>query len=162
MSIETKEPGKPSRYLYRQAKSKPQWKAWSLYGDVCRREVLEAALRQVIANGGAPGVDGVRVENLAQDQGHRELWLAKPEADLRGKTYRPSPVRRVYIPKADGKKRALGIPTVRDRGSPARRPPLFPSAASVVDADLSGYFDTIPPRRRRGIGRLGGGRATPS
>ena len=106
---------KLQRTLYRQAKSKPKWKAWSLYGDVCRREVLEAALWQVIANGGAPGVDGVRVEDLAEDAGHRELWLAKLEADLRGKTYRPKPVLRVYIPKDDGKKRPLGIPTVRDR-----------------------------------------------
>jgi RNA-directed DNA polymerase len=62
---------------------------------VCRREVLEAALWQVIANGGAPGVDGVRGKNLAEDGGHRELWLVRLEADLRGKTYRPSPVRRV-------------------------------------------------------------------
>ena len=106
---------KLQRTLYRQAKGKPKWKAWSLYGDVCRREVLEAALWQVIANGGAPGVDGIKVEGLAEDEGHRELWLAKLETDLRGKTYRPSPVRRVYIPKADGKKRPLGIPTVRDR-----------------------------------------------
>lgn len=168
---------KLQRTLYRQAKSKPQWKAWSLYGDVCRREVLEAALRQVIANGGAPGVDGVRVEDLAQDQGHRELWLAKLAADLRGKTYRPSPVSRVYIPKADGKKRPLGIPTVKDRvvqtaavllllpifeadfheNSFAYRPKrraqqaidaikiaLLSGRREVVDADLSGYFDTIP------------------
>lgn len=165
------------RTLYRQAKSKPKWKAWSLYGDVCRREVLEAALWQVIANGGAPGVDGVKVEDLAEDDGHRELWLAKLETDLCGKIYRPSPVRRVYIPKADGKKRPLGIPTVRDRvvqtavvllvlpifeadfheNSYAYRPrrrahqaidaikvALLSGRREVVDADLSGYFDTIP------------------
>ena len=68
---------KLQRTLYRQAKSKPKWKAWSLYGDVCRRGVLEAALWQVIANGGAPGVDGERVEGFAEDGGHREQWLAK-------------------------------------------------------------------------------------
>jgi len=168
---------KLQRTLYRQAKSKPTWKAWSLYGDVCRREVLEAAFWQVSANGGAPGVDGVRVENLAEDDGHRELWLAKLESDLRAKSYRASPVRRVYIPKADGKKRPLGIPTVRDRvvqtavvllllpifeadfheNSFAYRPKrraqqaidairsaLLSGRREVVDADLSGYFDTIP------------------
>ena len=168
---------KLQRTLYRQAKSKPKWKAWSLYGDVCRREVLEAAFWQVAANGGAPGVDGVRVKDLAEDDEHRELWLAKLENDLRGKTYRPSPVRRVYIPKEDGKKRPLGIPTVRDRvaqtavvllllpifeadfheNSFAYRPKrraqqaidaikiaLLSGRREVVDADLSGYFDTIP------------------
>jgi group II intron reverse transcriptase/maturase len=168
---------KLQRTLYRQAKSKPKWKAWSLYGDVCRKEILEAALWQVIANGGVPGVDGVRVEDLAEDEGHRELWLARLEADLLGKTYCPKPVLRVYIPKADGKKRPLGIPTVRDRvvqtavvflllpifeadfheNSYAYRPKrrahqaidaikdaLLSGRREVVDADLSGYFDTIP------------------
>lgn len=167
---------KLQRTLYRQAKSKPNWKAWSLYGDVCRRDVLEAALRQVIANGGAPGVDGERVETIA-DGRQRELWLTKLETDLRRKTYRPKPVRRMYIPKADGKKRPLGIPTVCDRvvqtavvllllpifeadfheNSFAYRPKrraqqaidaikiaLLSGRREVVDADLSGYFDTIP------------------
>jgi RNA-directed DNA polymerase len=78
-------------------------------------EVLEAAFWQVAANGGAPGVDGVRVKDLAGDDEQREQWLARLENDLRGKGYRVSPVRRVYIPKADGKTRPLGIPTVRDR-----------------------------------------------
>ena len=181
---------KLQRTLYRQAKGKPKWKAWSLYGDVCRREVLEAALWQVIANGGAPGVDGIKVEGLAEDGGHCELWLAKLETDLRGKTYRPSPVRRVYIPKADGKKRPLGIPTVRDRvvqtavvllllpifeadfheNSFAYRPKrraqqaidaikiaLLSGRREVVDADLSGYFDTIP---HAGLMRLVKGRVS--
>jgi len=57
---------KLQRTLYRQAKSKLQWKAWSLHGDVCRRDVLDAALRQVAANGGAPGVDGVKENELVQ------------------------------------------------------------------------------------------------
>lgn len=181
---------KLQRTLYRQAKGKPKWKAWSLYGDVCRREVLEAALWQVIANGGAPGVDGIKVEGLAEEGGHRELWLAKLETELRGKTYRPSPVRRVYIPKADGKKRPLGIPTVRDRvvqtavvllllpifeadfheNSFAYRPKrraqqaidaikiaLLSGRRELVDADLSGYFDTIP---HAGLMRLVKGRVS--
>ena len=167
---------KLQRTLYRQAKSKPKWKAWSLYGDVCRKEVLAAALRQVRVNGGSPGVDGERVEELA-DGKHREQWLAKLECELRAKTYRPNAVLRVYIPKADGKKRPLGIPTVRDRvvqtavvllllpifeadfhdNSFAYRPKrraqqaidaikiaLLSGRREVVDADLSGYFDSIP------------------
>ena len=110
--------GKLQRTLYRQAKSKPKWKAWSLYADVSRRDVLEAALEEVIANGGAPGVDGQRVESLKErKEGNelRERWLAGLQTELRAKTYRPSPVRRVWIPKANGKERPLGIPTVRDR-----------------------------------------------
>ena len=168
---------KLQRTLYRQAKSKPKWKAWSLYGDVCRREVLKAALRQVIANAGAPGVDGMGVEELKADASLRELWLTGLEAELRAKTYRPQAVRRVYILKDDGKQRPLGIPTVRDRvvqtavvilllpifeadfhaNSFAYRPKrraqqavdaiktaLLSGRREVVDADLSGYFDTIP------------------
>lgn len=168
---------KLQRTLYRQAKSKPKWKAWSLYGEVCRREVLEAALWQVIANGGAPGVDRMDVQWLKEDDGQREQWLTRLEENLRARAYKPSPVRRVYIPKADGKQRPLGIPTVRDRvvqtavvilllpifeadfheKSYAYRPKrraqqaidaikeaLLSGRREVVDADLSGYFDSIP------------------
>ena len=183
---------KLQRTLYRQAKKKPKWKAWSLHGEVCRREILEAALWQVIANQGAPGVDGMRVEDLAEDQSYRERWLAKLESDLRGKTYRPKPVRRVYILKEDGKQRPLGIPTVRDRvvqtavvllllpifeadfheNSFAYRPKrraqqavdtikaaLLSGRREVVDADLSGYFDSIPhaPLLRLVKGRVSDG-----
>jgi group II intron reverse transcriptase/maturase len=82
-----------------------------------RQDVLADALDQVIANGGAPGVDGFRVEGLAQDEGRRVKWLAQLAEELRTKTYRPSPVRRVYIWKdlAKTKRRPLGIPTVKDR-----------------------------------------------
>ena len=183
---------KLQRTLYRQAKSKPKWKAWSLYGEVCRRDVLEAALWQVIANKGAPGVDGMRVEELAKDEGYRERWLARLESDLSEKAYRPNAVRRVYILKEDGKQRPLGIPTVRDRvvqtavvllllpifeadfheNSFAYRPKrraqqavdaikgaLFSGRREVVDADLSGYFDSIPhgPLMRLVKGRVSDG-----
>jgi len=163
--------------LYRQAKSKPEWKAWSLYGDVCRKDVLETALWQVISNDGSPGVDGLGLEALSKDETYRERWLMELEKDLREKTYKPSPVRRVYILKDNGKKRPLGIPTVRDRvvqtavvllllpifeadfheNSFAYRPKreakqaidaikkaLLSGRREVVDADLSGYFDSIP------------------
>lgn len=121
---ETKPKAKPmtkvrklQRALYRQAKKNPKWRAWTLYGNVCSRAILEEALRKVIANGGAPGVDGMTVEELRYDEGKRELMLKQLEEDLRSKTYQPQPIRRVYIPKADGKgkQRALGIPTLVDR-----------------------------------------------
>lgn len=112
------------RTRYRQAKSKPQWKAWSMYGDVCRRDVLEAALRQVVANGGAPGVDGVKVKDLVQDAERREQWLTTLENDLRGKTYRL---------KSREQQAVAAIEVV-----------LLQGRRDVVDVDLSGYFDTIP------------------
>jgi group II intron reverse transcriptase/maturase len=183
---------KLQRTLYRQAKRKPKWKAWSLYGDVCGREILEAALWQVIANKGAPGVDGMKVEDLAEDEGYRERWLARLESDLREKDYHPNAIRRAYILKEDGKRRPLGIPTVRDRvvqtavvllllpifeadfhgNSFAYRPKrraqqavdaikdaLLSGRREVVDADLSGYFDSIPhaPLMRLVKGRVSDG-----
>jgi group II intron reverse transcriptase/maturase len=106
---------KLQRLLYRQAKSKPGWKAWTLYGDLCSREILADALQKVMANKGGPGVDGMRVDKLKDNKELREQFLQQLEKDLRDKTYQPQPIRRVYIPKPDGKKRPLGIPTVRDR-----------------------------------------------
>jgi RNA-directed DNA polymerase len=57
-------------------------------------------------------VDRVDVQWLKEDDGQREQWLTRLEENLRARAYKPSPVRRVYIPKADGKQRPLGIPTV--------------------------------------------------
>jgi RNA-directed DNA polymerase len=101
--------------LYRKAKSKPEYRFWSLYGEVQRADVLAAAWRRVKANAGAAGVDGVTIEELAADAQVEAAWLAALREELRRKTYRPTPVRRVKIPKASGGYRGLGIPTVKDR-----------------------------------------------
>lgn len=101
--------------LYRKAKAKPEYRFWSLYGEVQRGEVLEAAWRRVKANAGAPGVDGVSIEALGADAQLEARWLGRLREELQDKTYRPSPVRRVKIPKASGGYRGLGIPTVKDR-----------------------------------------------
>ncbi len=101
--------------LYRKAKSKPECRFWSLYGEVQRADVLKAAWWRVKANAGAAGVDGVTIEDLAGDAQVEAAWLAKLREELHAKTYRPAPVRRVKIPKASGGFRPLGIPTVKDR-----------------------------------------------
>jgi retron-type reverse transcriptase len=98
------------RTLYRKAKEDPRWRAWSLFGDLCRRDVLETALTTVLRNGGAAGVDRVTTEAV---EANASAFLEGLQAELRDRSYRVSPVLRVWIPKADGKQRPLGIPTVR-------------------------------------------------
>ena len=101
--------------LYRKAKASPGYRFWSLYGEVQRADVLGEAWLRVKANGGAAGVDGVTIEELAGDAQLEAAWLNALREELHRKTYRPLPVRRVYIPKPSGGVRPLGIPTVKDR-----------------------------------------------
>ena len=101
--------------LYRKAKADPQWRFWSLYGELYRRDILEHALQQVVRNGGAPGVDGQTIGSITATPDARQAWLDTLQRELQTQTYRPSPVRRVYIPKSNGGQRPLGIPTVKDR-----------------------------------------------
>jgi group II intron reverse transcriptase/maturase len=101
------------RTLYRAAKADPRRRFGILYDKVCRRDVLWEATQRVLANRGAGGVDGQTVKHL-RDTG-LDRFVEELQQDLMAKRYRPMPVRRVYIPKADGKQRPLGIPTIRDR-----------------------------------------------
>jgi group II intron reverse transcriptase/maturase len=103
---------KLQRTLYRKAKEDKRWRAWSLYADLCRRDVLETALGSVLRNAGAPGVDGVTTEAI---KANAAAFLDEVQRQLREKRYRPAPVLRVWILKADGKQRPLGIPTVTER-----------------------------------------------
>jgi group II intron reverse transcriptase/maturase len=165
------------RALYRQAKAHPQWRAWSLYGELCRREVLEKALKEVISNAGAPGEDRVTTEVI---EAEASTFLDGLQKELKERSYRPRPVLRVWVPKDNGKERPIGIGTVKDRvvqtalvlllqpifepdfhdlsfgyrpkrsaqqAVDAVKRALLQGKTAVIDADLSAYFDTIPRTR---------------
>ncbi len=107
--------------------------------------ILEVALQQVIENKGAPGVDGESWEPLKEDRELRERWLGQLQEELEKKTYRPSPVRRVYILKDNGKRRPLGIPTIRDR---VVHTALVLLLVRIFEADFHEQSFSCRPKRR--------------
>ena len=161
--------------LHDKAKGSPDFRFYALYDKVHRKDVLAFAYQCCKANGGAAGVDGQRFEDI--EEYGVERWLDELAQELKSRTYRPLPVRRVYIPKPDGKQRPLGVPAIRDRTAETAAvlvlEPIFEADlqpeqyayrqdrsaldavkhvhklintghGEIVDADLSGYFDSIP------------------
>jgi RNA-directed DNA polymerase len=161
--------------LHDKAKSAPNFRFYSLYDKLYRRDVLEAAWERSRSNGGKPGIDSQTFEDI--EKYGLERWLDELTEELRTKRYQPQPVRRTYLLKPDGKQRPLGIPTIRDRVvqtavllilEPVLEADLQPEQyayrenrsaldavqevhrllgqgyRAVVEADLSGYFDSIP------------------
>jgi group II intron reverse transcriptase/maturase len=161
--------------LHAKAKESPDFRFYALYDKVYRLDVLQAAYRRCRDNDGAPGIDRQEFDEV--EEYGLQRWLGEIAEELRTKTYRPQAVRRVWIPKPDGKQRPLGVPTIKDRvvqtalrlildpifeadlqpeqyAYRAERSALDAVSAvqrwtcyghtEVVDADLSGYFDTIP------------------
>jgi RNA-directed DNA polymerase len=101
------------RKLHEKAKAEPKYRFYSLYDKMYRMEVLVEAFRKAKANRGASGVDNETFEDV-EKKGVIE-YLAELRLEMKERRYVPKPVRRVYIPKANGKQRPLGIPTIRDR-----------------------------------------------
>jgi len=145
---EPSNPGKRSEVtdsVARQSEEVADFRFYALYDKVYRKDVLTFAYASCKANGGAAGVDNQTFEDI--EAYGVERWLDELTQELKSRTYRPLPVRRVYIPKPGGKQRPLGIPAIRDRA-------VMMAAVLVLDPILEA---DLPPEQyayRRGRSAL--------
>jgi RNA-directed DNA polymerase len=102
------------RKLAHKAKQEPGFRFYALYDRIYREDVLSDAWLLVVTHNGAPGVDGITCQDIIDGPG-ATVFLEELREELRTGNYRPQPVKRVYIPKPDGRQRPLGIPTIKDR-----------------------------------------------
>ena len=163
--------------LFQKARNEPNFKFYTLFGQVTKLDTLSGAWRRVRRNKGSAGIDKVNFRDIENQDGGVMRFLKELQKDVKERTYKSLPVKRVFIPKPDGRKRPLGIPTIRDRVAqqavllvlepifeadflessfgfrPNRgahdaiekiRGHLKDGKRVVYDADLKGYFDTIP------------------
>jgi RNA-directed DNA polymerase len=139
MSLETPDKIRMlQKKLYLKAKAEPNYRFYLLYDKIYLEDVLRHAYELAKSNQGAPGVDGQTFEQI--ESAGREEWLEGLGKQLREKTYRPQPVRRVKIPKPGGGERPLGIPTLGDRvAQTAVKLVLEPILEADLDPDAYGY-----------------------
>jgi RNA-directed DNA polymerase len=163
--------------LAQKASQEPKFKFYSLFGLICRKDILWVSWTLVYKNRGAPGVDGITFEDILKQEGGPLKLIQELATELEERRYKPKPVRRVYIPKPDGRMRPLGILTIRDRivqmAALLILEPIFEAdfeecsygfrpgrsahqaideiaknikegRIEIYDADLKGYFDSIP------------------
>lgn len=97
------------------ARREPKFRFYSLFGHICKMETIMAAWQLVRSNNGAPGIDGISIKDIIEKEGGLENLFNEIVEELKGRSYKPKPIKRVYIPKNDGKLRSLGLPTVKDR-----------------------------------------------
>jgi len=117
-----------------------------LYHLICRRDWIEQALKAVLGNQGSrtPGVDGITRKSLTKQE-DREQFITQLQADLKAGLFKPNPVERVYIPKANGKQRPLGIPTLRDRTVQMLLKMMF---EPIWESDFYDFSNGFRPGRR--------------
>ena len=131
------------RTLYRAAKEKPTRRFHALYDKIYRDDMMTHAWKQVKANKGSAGVDRVTIQYIREVYGEKR-FIKETCGQLKNGTYRPSPVRRVDIPKGDGRTRPLGIPTVRDRLVQMATKTVL---ESIFEADFKDFSYGFRPKR---------------